>query len=65
MTWWPSTWLVAPHRSTSASATAWGVVEAAVELVWVWEDPIENVPSWSGLRQLSQAPFSQLRGPFS
>jgi hypothetical protein len=45
MTRWPSTWLVAPQRSTSALATAWGVVEAAVELVQVWEDPIENVPS--------------------
>jgi hypothetical protein len=42
-----------------------GVVEADVELVQGVGGSIEKVPSWSGIRLLSQAPFSQVRGPFS
>jgi hypothetical protein len=42
-----------------------GVVEQVSSWSRVWEDPIEKVPSWSGIRQLWQAPFSQARGPFS
>jgi hypothetical protein len=118
MTRWPSTWLVAPQRSRSASSMqshrqhrvdqvsslrprmgrasplaqvdeligglldpeplgqggrqqpgigdGAGVVKAAVELApGVGRTSIENLPSWSGTRQLSQTLFSQVKGPFS
>ena len=42
-----------------------GVVKADVELVEGWGGPIENMPSWSGIRQLWQAPCSQVRRPSS
>jgi hypothetical protein len=43
-----------------------GVVEADVELVWgVGGCQLRKCPSGRGLRQLSQASFSQVRGPFS
>ena len=42
-----------------------GVVEADIELVEGVGARIEKVPSGSGSWQLSQAPFSQVRGLFS
>ncbi len=43
-----------------------GVVKAAVELApGGWRTSIENLPSWSGIRQLSQTLFSQVKGPLS
>jgi hypothetical protein len=44
---------------------AWVSSKAMSSWSRVWEDGIEKVPSWSRIRQLSQAPFSQVRGPFS
>src|SRR6266508_4104551 len=48
-----------------ASAMAWVSSKQMSSWSRMWEDRIEKVPSWSGIRQLSQAPFSQVRGPFS
>jgi hypothetical protein len=45
MTRWPSTWLVAPQRSRSASSMAWVSSKQMSSWARVWEDPIEKVPS--------------------
>jgi hypothetical protein len=57
------------HDQGTGSGVIWSkdgvVVSSNAMSSWsrVWEDCIEKVPPGVGTRQLSQAPFSQVRGP--